>query len=201
MADLEFWLTAGSTYTYLTVSRIGPMAARAGLRLRLRPFYLGRIFREDGFWPFHPDTARTAYMWRDIARQAQARGLTPALPAPYPAPATERANRIVWAAEEEQGQGLAVLQHAYRAWFEEGHPPGEEPSLTRSLRGAGLEPAAILARADSPEAEAALVAATAEARARGIFGAPSFVAGEELFWGDDRLEQALAWAAGRGAAG
>ena len=83
MSTIDFWLTAGSTYTYLSVNRIEDMAAQAGLRIRLSPFYLGRIFREDGFWPFHPDAARTAYMWRDIARLAQARGLRPKLPAPY----------------------------------------------------------------------------------------------------------------------
>lgn len=200
MSTIDFWLTAGSTYTYLSVNRIGDMAAQAGLRIRLRPFYLGRIFREDGFWPFHPDTARTAYMWRDIGRLARARGLSPTLPAPYPAPATERANRIVWAAEE-QGRGLAVLQAAYRDWFEFGHLPGDTPSATRSLHAAGLDPDAILSRADSPEAEAALTAATAEARAQGIFGSPSFVVGDELFWGDDRLPEAIAHAASLGRAG
>lgn len=200
MSTIDFWLTAGSTYTYLSVHRIGDMAAQAGLRVRLRPFYLGRIFREDGVWPFHPDTARTAYMWRDIARLARARGLSPKLPAPYPAPATERANRIAWAAEE-QGRGLAVLQAAYRAWFELGYLPGDEPSVTQSLNAAGLDPGAILSRAESPEAETALTAATAEARARGIFGSPSFVVGDELFWGDDRLEQAIAHARGPGPAG
>ena len=193
MQTLEFWMTAGSTYTYLSVNRIGAMTAQAGVRLRLRPFYLGRIFREDGFWPFHPGTARTTYMWRDIARLACERGLRPNLPAPYPAPATERANRVVWAAEEQQ-RGLAVLHAAYRAWFECGHLPGDEPSVTQSLRAAGLDPTAILSRADSPEAEAALTAATAEARARGIFGSPTFVVGDELFWGDDRLPQAIAHA-------
>lgn len=199
MAQIEFWLTTGSTYTYLSVNRIAGMAQDAGLGLVLRPFYLGRIFRQDGFWPFHPDTARTRYMWHDIARTARARGLHPKLPAPYPAPGVERANRLVWAAEE-QGRGLDFLRASYRCWFEAGHPPGEEPSVSSSLAAAGLDAAATLARAESPEAEAALEAATEEARARGIFGAPSFLVAEELFWGDDRLEAAIAHASGRPAA-
>lgn len=194
MAQIEFWLTAGSTYTYLSVNRIRELAGEAGLKVVLRPFHLGRIFRQDGFWPFHPDTARTRYMWHDIARTARARGLHPKLPAPYPAPGVEQANRLVWAAEE-QGRGLDFLRASYRCWFETGHPPGEEPSASTSLTAAGLDAAATLARAGSPEAEAALVAATEEARARGIFGAPSFLVGEELFWGDDRLEAAIAQAA------
>lgn len=156
----------------------------------LRPFYLGRLFREQGFWPFHPDTARTAYMWRDIARTARARGLHPRLPAPYPAPGVELANRLVWAAET-RGQGLRLLNAFYRCWFEAGHPPGEEPSITASLAAVGLDGAAIRAQAESEAAHAAMAEATDQARAQGIFGAPSFVVQGELFWGDDRLEQAI----------
>lgn len=191
MAQIDFWLTAGSTYTYLTVNRIEAMAREAGLQIVLRPFYLGRIFREAGYWPFHPGAAKTAYMWRDIARQARARGLAPSLPARYPAPGTELANRLVWVAEREGG-GLAFLKASYRAWFEEGQPPGEDASIAASCAATGLDPETALAAAESPEAHSAMERATEEARALGVFGAPSFMVRGELFWGDDRLPDAIA---------
>jgi 2-hydroxychromene-2-carboxylate isomerase len=66
--------------------------------------------------------------------------------------------------------------------------------MDAALRSLGLDAAQVLALANSPANKEALKAQTARAIERGIFGAPSFVVGEELFWGDDRLEDAVAWA-------
>lgn len=86
------------------------------------------------------------------------------------------------------------LVETYKLWFQEGLPAGEEPNLTRSLEAAGQKASDVLARAQRPEMEAALAEATDEARQAGIFGSPSFVVDGELFWGDDRLDDAVQWA-------
>lgn len=190
---IDLWLTAGSTYTYLTIMRCEAVAERQGVALRLRPFYLGDIFKDTGFWPFHPGTSRTAYMWRDIERRAEELGLTPSLPAPYPAPNTPLANRIAQIAVD-RGVGLPYLRASYEAWFSEGRPAGEPENVRPSLSAVGLDPDEILSAAEDPATEAALQAATDEARRLGVFGSPTFAVGPELFWGDDRLEDAIAWA-------
>lgn len=192
---MELWLTAGSTYTYLTCHRVEDAAQAAGVSLEIRPFYLGQLFREAGYWPFHADTPKMAYMWHDIARSAAAMGLHPSLPAPYPAPATDAANRILMVTIRD-GLGLRWLRESYREWFENGHLPGDSPNVDRSLAAAGCDPQDVLARAEDPEIDAALAAHTDTARRLGIFGAPTFRVGDELFWGSDRLDQALAWARG-----
>ncbi len=190
---IDLWITVGSTYSYLTANRAQDMAEAAGVTLHLRPFYLGRIFREMGFWPFHPDTPKMRYMWRDIARKSADRGLSPNLPAPYPAPQTDRANRVLQACIN-RGEGFAWLKASYVAWFENGMLPGEDDHLTASLSAAGLPVDALLQESESAPIEDALVASTEAAKAAGVFGAPTFLVGDELFWGDDRLQDALAWA-------
>lgn len=191
---LEYWFTAGSTYNYLTAHRIAGLCQDADVPLVLRPFYLGDLFKETGFWPFHPDTARTRYMWHDIERDAASLGLSPTLPAPYPAPATPLANRVAYVTDQ-QGRGLAWLNTSYKAWFEDGHLAGSDENLARSLPAVGLEVDEVLSVAESTETEAALQALTDEAREKGLFGAPSFWVGGEVFWGNDRLEQAVTHAA------
>ena len=190
--EISLWFTAGSTYTYLTISRLERVAADYGVRFHLRPFYLGVLFKEANIFPFHEGTAKTAYMWRDIARQAKRYGLTPSLPAPYPIDAF-RANQVALAAIE-QGIGLDYMRASYRAWFEDGLPPGQAENIAASFAELGRDPALVLEQAASDAIDRQLNENTDEARELGIFGSPSFMVGDELFWGDDRLEDAAKWA-------
>jgi 2-hydroxychromene-2-carboxylate isomerase len=82
----------------------------------------------------------------------------------------------------------------YTAQFADGADISDRGLLGSVLARLGLDSTSIFARIEQPEIKQRLKRQTAEAEARGIFGAPSFLVGEELFWGDDRLEQALAWA-------
>lgn len=133
------------------------------------------------------------YMWRDIERRAACLGLSRALPAPYPLKAYDLANQVAVLAAQE-GWCLDYLLATYRLWMEQGHLPGEEPNLGTCLEGLGKTPGDVLGRAQSDEVVAAFGANTDRARAHGIFGAPTFRVGEELFWGEDRLDDALDWA-------
>ncbi|EDM72542.1 2-hydroxychromene-2-carboxylate isomerase family protein [Roseobacter sp. AzwK-3b] len=189
--SLEYWFTCGSTYNYLTVNRIEAAAADAGIDLVLRPFHLGQIFREAGFWPFHAGTPKMDYMWHDIQRTAKGLGLSPKLPAPYPCPETDIANRIALVTIQE-GHGLAWVKASYRVWFEDGLPVGGIENLAASLGSLGLNIDAMLSAAEAADTD--LQAYTEHAKALRIFGAPTFVVGEELYWGNDRLEQSLATA-------
>ncbi|MFY0310388.1 2-hydroxychromene-2-carboxylate isomerase [Leisingera sp. D0M16] len=196
MPRLDFWYSIGSTYTYLTVMRIADAAAKAGVPVRWRPFNVRHVMTVQNNIPFKDKPEKTAYMWRDIERRAQRYGFHVRLPAPYPLPELVLANQVA-ALGAAEGWGEAYTQAAYRCWFEAGQPAGEDPNLTASLEAAGQDPARVLAEAQSEKTVKMLADATEEAMDLGIFGAPSFAVAGEIFWGDDRLEDALLWAQGR----
>jgi 2-hydroxychromene-2-carboxylate isomerase len=193
MRTLDVWVSIGSTYTYLTVMRVEAAAAAAGVPMRWRPFSVRTIMVEQKNIPFRDKPVKAAYMWRDIERRAAARGRSPKLPAPYPLPGLDLANQVATVAVQE-GWGGAYVRAAYRLWFDEGQPAGEDPNLSAAIAEAGHDPARVIPLAGSEATLAAYRAATAEAMALGVFGAPSFVVEGEVFWGDDRLEDALGWA-------
>jgi len=194
MAQLDFWVSIGSTYSYLTVMRIDRVAHAAGVSVRWRPFNVRTIMIAQDNIPFRDKPVKLAYMWRDIARRAARHGLPARLPAPYPLPQMELANRVALVGMA-QGWGPDYVRATYRRWFVDGQPAGESPNLEASLTEVGQDVRAVFELADSRAVGEALEDETAEAQALGVFGAPSFAVGREVFWGDDRLEDALEWAA------
>lgn len=193
MKPIEFWYSVGSTYSYLTVMRLPALASGAGVAIDWRPFDVPEIMVEMNNIPFSTKPAKAAYMWRDMERRADQFGLPIRVPAPYPLPDFDRANRIAVLARAK-GWCEAYTTESYRLWFQQGIAAGSDESLVRVLPALGQDMARVLETQDGDEIRRAYAATTAQARDKGIFGAPSFVAGDgELFWGDDRLEQAIAW--------
>ncbi len=195
MADLDFWFSIGSTYSYLTVSRLDDELAKHGLSARWRPFNVRRIMRAQNNNPFGDKPAKSAYMWRDIARRANRFDIPVQVPAPYPIDDLPLANQIAVLGMSE-GWGKAYVQEAYRLWFQQGLSAGEEPNFSRALTAAGQDPEPTLARARSDTAVGMLEAETDAAEAAGVFGAPTLSVNGELFWGDDRIPDAIAWCQG-----
>ena len=193
MTAIDFFYEFASTYSYITAMRIAPLAQAAGVTVRWRPFLLGPIFKQQG-WdtsPFNLYPAKGRYMVRDCERQCAALGLAFRLPDPFPQN-TLLAARVALAALAE-GWGEEFSRAVYRAQFAEGRQIGSADVVGTIVRDLGRDDA-VLARAQSGAIKQELRATTEEAQRLDIFGAPSFVAGGELFWGNDRLEQALAHA-------
>ena len=191
MPEIDFFYEFASSYSYIAAMRIAPVAKAAGVTVRWRPFLLGPIFKAQG-WdtsPFNLYPAKGSYMVRDCERQCAALGLTFRLPEPFPQN-TLLAARVATAALDE-GWGEDFSRTIYRAEFAEGRNIGDPSVVAEIVQALGQNHAAVLARAQSDEIKGQLRAETEEAQRLGIFGAPSFVAGGELFWGNDRLEQAL----------
>lgn len=193
MAEIDFWYSIGSTYSYLTVMRLPEIAKAAGTTFRWRPFDVRHIMVEQKNVPFKDKPVKSAYMWRDIERRAAQYGLSPAIPAPYPLTDLPFANQVAILGAEE-GWVEDYTRATYQRWFEAGQPAGEDPNLTDSLKEIGQDPERVLREAQSDRIVGALAQATEEAMALGIFGSPSFAVGQEIFWGDDRLDDAIAWA-------
>jgi 2-hydroxychromene-2-carboxylate isomerase len=189
---LDFFFFIGSTYTYLSVMRIEAAAAAAGVELRWRPFFLREILLEQDNSPFIGKPAKMRYMWRDLERRATRHGVEFAGVPPYPVDPGGLANRLAClACREDWGPGF--VRETYRSWFLEHTVPGEETETRRALARLGKAPEPTIARANSQENRDRLAAETQVARELGLFGSPTFAVGPEIFWGDDRLEEAIAW--------
>ena len=189
---IDFWFSTGSTYTYLTVSRLQQVEAATGLRFNWRPFSVRTLMREQNNIPFATKPIKTAYMWRDIERRAAMYGLKANVPAPYPLKEFDLANRLALLGLEE-GWGKAYVVASYRRWFVDGEEPAMEPNLSASLKEVGQDPARVVPLAEADKIGQAYTEATDEARRLGLFGSPTFAVDGELFWGDDRLDDALSW--------
>ncbi len=189
---IDFWFSTGSTYTYLTASRLEKVAAAEGVRFNWRPFSVRAIMREQNNIPFMGKPVKTAYMWRDIERRAAMYGLPAKVPAPYPLKEFDLAHRLAILGLAE-GWGKDYIVASYRRWFVDGQEPGLEPNLSASLGEVGQDPARCVERAGGDDVLELYDTATGEARKLGIFGSPTFAVRGELFWGDDRLDDAIAW--------
>jgi 2-hydroxychromene-2-carboxylate isomerase len=203
MPELDFWYDFASTYSYLAAMRAEALAAAAGVRLRWRPFLLGPIFAAQGWTssPFNLYPAKGRYMWRDMERLCALRGLPLRRPDPFPLNSLLAARLALAVPEQSRA---AFSRGIFRAEFAEGRNIADEQVLRDSLAAQDLFAERtfadrIFARAKSEEVKAALRENTEAAKRAGVFGAPAFVAPDgELFWGDDRFEQALDWAREKG---
>ncbi|MBI3147324.1 MAG: 2-hydroxychromene-2-carboxylate isomerase [Betaproteobacteria bacterium] len=190
--QLDFFYFIGSTYTYLAVMRAEELARQAGVSLNWRPFSVRTLMREQENIPFSSKPLKLKYMWRDVERRAERHGLDWRDVPKYPIDAEERANRVATLAAME-GWCPQFTRAAYRTWFLEGQDPGEQAALAALLAELGKDPQSVIAAADETTVREQYLAETDTARQLGLFGSPTFVCGSELFWGDDRLEDALAW--------
>ncbi len=195
MTSIDFWYEFASTYSYPTAMRIERLATDQGVGLRWRPFLLGPIFQGLG-WndsPFNIYPAKGRYMWRDLTRVCEADGLALKLP-PVRFPQNGlKAARLALAGEAE-GWTPAFTRAVFAANYAEQKDISDEATLHAILVALGVDADSALAASNTPEIKAALRAQNDEAVALGLFGAPSFTVGKELFWGNDRLEAALQWA-------
>ncbi|MGB0083966.1 MAG: 2-hydroxychromene-2-carboxylate isomerase [Rhodomicrobiaceae bacterium] len=196
MPKLEFWYDFASTYSYLAAMRIEDLANACGVTLAWRPFLLGPIFQAQG-WndaPARLFPAKGRYMMRDLERIAAARGLVFKLGSKFPQNSVYAARLAMIGVEE--GWAPAFTREIYLSQFRDGADIADKEVLAKALMAVGQDAATQMERAQNQAAKDALRTQTAEAQALGIFGAPAFITEDrELFWGDDRLEQALDWAA------
>lgn len=197
MPKLEFWYDFASTYSYLSAMRIEDLGKAARVEIVYRPFLLGPIFKAQGLntSPFVANPTKGRYMARDIARIAAERGRAFHMPEPFPAHSLAAA-RIGMVAEQE-GWIAAFTPAVFAAEFADRADIAAPETLARIVTDLGHDPARVMGRTASDELKSALRARTEAAAGKGIFGAPTFITDDgEFFWGDDRLEAALAWAGG-----
>ena len=188
---LELWFDLASNYSYLTLQRVEALAEQGGVTVRWEPFLLGPIFEAFGWKssPFVLQKEKGAYVWRDMERQAAKYGL------PWRKPSRFPQNTVVPIRVALLGRGEpwmpAFCRAMARANFAEDRDISTAETVTEVLESLALPASAILAQVQAPEERPKLRAQVQRAQALGIFGAPTFFVGGEMYWGNDRLEDAL----------
>lgn len=194
MPDLEFWFEYASTYSYPAAMRIEKLAQAAGVAVHWRVFLLGPIFQAQG-WndsPFNIFPAKGRYMWRDLERTCATLSIPFVRPSQFPRNGVLAS--LVACQFASEGWIAEFSKAVFHANFAADRDIADPQVVTACLNGLGLDGNRVLAQAQSPESRALLRAQTDKAKSLGIFGAPSFLIGDEIFWGNDRLAEAIEWA-------
>ena len=189
---MDFFFSYGSTYTYLSVMRLEKLSEEAGVTVRWRPFHLRTITTEQNNRPFVGKPVKMKYMWRDLERRAGQHGIPFNGIPPYPVDSEGIAHRVGIVASME-GWCPEYSTALYRQWFLKHIAPGDPEQTRDLLHNIGKNAESVMSRANSDDIRGLLAAETDVARSLGIFGSPTFAADGEIFWGDDRLENALDW--------
>jgi 2-hydroxychromene-2-carboxylate isomerase len=193
---LDFWFDFASTYSYPAAMRLRALAEQAGVEVHFRPFLLGPIFKAQGWAtsPFNLYMAKGSNMWRDLERICADMALPFRRPDPFPQNSLLAARIALVGLEKSWGEEFCA--EVFRTQFGEGRRIDEIAALAEILTRLDIAAEPVLAAAQSDDNKARLRAQTEDAQRRGVFGAPTFTTADgELFWGNDRLERALVWAA------
>ena len=193
MKNIDFYFSIGSTYTYLSVTRILDVEKKNQVKFNWKPFSVRMIMKEMNNIPFPKDKInKVNYMWRDIERRAEGYKFFAKTPVPYPLSEFDLANQIAILGLK-MGWGVEYVILTYKKWFQEGKEPAVEPSISEVCKELGLNKDEIIIESKTKEIKDEYFSNTDAARENKIFGSPSFMVDNELFWGDDRMEDAIKW--------
>jgi carboxymethylenebutenolidase len=188
---IDYYASLNSPWTHLGAARIEAMAMANGATLRIYPVDFGTIFPQSGGLPL-PKRApqRQAYRLQELARWRETLGIPITIqPKHFPANELPSAACVIGLRETMGDQPAIKLAHrVLKAVWQDERNPGERDTLAALIAECGLDPAQVLAMADDPRWLAMRDSDTKAALDRGVFGAPSYVIGDEIFWGQDRLE-------------
>lgn len=191
---LDFWFDFGSNYSYLSTMRIEEAAAAHGVALRWQPFLLGPVFRALGWEtsPFVLQKEKGDYAWKDMVRQCRKYGLPWRRPSNFPRAAVLPL-RIALAGAGQPWIG-EFCRRTMQLNFAEDRDIDAPETMAALLADMGLPAHRVIDEALSDANKLRLRRQTETAMEKGIFGAPTFFVGDEMFWGNDRLDDALAFA-------
>lgn len=182
---VEFYFDFSSPYSYLAATQLPDLAKRVGARIDYRPFVLAAVFKATANDMPAKVPAKGQYMFKDLERWAEFYGVRFTFSSHFPAN-TIKAMRLVLVADE-QNKAEAVTLGLFRAMWAEDRDLNDPVVLGDILEKAGIDPAAALAAVETQPIKDRLRTYTDAAVAKGAFGAPAMVVGDELFWGNDRL--------------
>jgi len=193
MPSSTFYFDLGSPYAYLSAERISGLFAQAGAEQpEWQPILLGGLFKRFGreSWANDQGPGRDAGMG-EVERRAATQGLAPVVwPEPWPGNMLTAMRAATFA--KQTGRTVAFAQAAFRQAFAGGRDLSEPDNVMIAGAACELHPRALSKAVDTAGVKKALIEATREAGDRGVTGIPSVIVGDKVFWGDDRLAEAVA---------
>ena len=193
MNNIDFYFSIGSTYTYLSVTRILDVEKKHQVKFNWIPFSVRAIMKEMNNIPFPPDKKnKVDYMWRDIERRAEGYDFFAKTPVPYPLTQFDLANKLAILGLKE-GWGIDYVRLTYKRWFQEGKEPATEPNISEIFKELKIDQKKVMEDVIKDEIENQYQQNTNNARNNKVFGSPTFVVKNEIFWGDDRMEDSITW--------
>jgi 2-hydroxychromene-2-carboxylate isomerase len=188
---IDYYVSLNSPWTHLGARRIEALAKKHGASMKIFPVDFGAVFAASGGLPL-PKRApqRQAYRLQELRRWKEHLGIPITIQPKFFPSGEQLTSGCVLAVRETEGDAPAIaLAHAVlRAVWEEERSPADATTLAELIKGCGLDAEKVMALGAEPRWQQMRVADTQAALARGVFGAPSYVIGEEIFWGQDRLE-------------
>nr|HET7858728.1 2-hydroxychromene-2-carboxylate isomerase [Caldimonas sp.] len=187
-ATVEFFFDVGSPASYLAWTQLPRIAAETSATIAWRPMLLGGVFKATGNASPVNVPAKGRWMTQDLHRWARRYGVPFSLNPSFPINTLTLMRGAAGMQMRHADSFLAYVDAIYRAMFESPRNLGDADALVATLREAGFDPGEFAALVADPEVKARLIATTEEAVARGVFGAPTFFVGEQMHFGQDRLE-------------
>ena len=190
--EIEMWFSMGSTYTFLTVMRIRLLIQTYNLKISFHPFNLRKIMKKMNNFPFSAEKEnKLNYMWKDIERRSENYKIGKIMKnINFPIVNSDLANKIAIYAKKKNFL-LDYIETAYKLWFFENFEPGKTSSLRKTFKEINQNLEKALRNANTISNNTKYEKNTSLAFSKGIFGSPTFVIGKEIFFGDDRFEDAI----------
>jgi 2-hydroxychromene-2-carboxylate isomerase len=201
MTTVDFYFDYSSTNSYFAAFLLPEICRNHNATVNWLPMHSAALFRGTGFEVMAMTPRKARYLWRDHQRYGEFTGLPFRKPSRFPikTSAALRATLMIPSLVGENPDDCTAskvrdfAQAVMRAYWERDADISDLGVIGALASGLGIDPEALVAAAGSDEARARLGAVTERAVARGVFGAPTFVVGDELFWGKDRLDFVERW--------
>ncbi len=194
---IEFFFDFASPYAYLASTQIDALAERHGRKALWRPMMLGAALKVSGGQPLARIPLKGDYMWHDVPRFVRLLGVPIARPDPMPMNALVPARGFYWLEATHPHRAHEFAAAVFAAHWGTGRDLASVEACAELAASLGIDPVALADGVQQQAVKDRLRAATDEAIARGVFGAPFFFVDGEPFWGADRLAQVDRWLAAR----
>ncbi|MGL6000142.1 MAG: 2-hydroxychromene-2-carboxylate isomerase [Pseudomonas proteolytica] len=185
---LEFFFDLGSPTTYLAYTQLPGICAETGSQLVYQPILLGGIFKATGNASPITIAAKGRYMLQDLARYAKRYGVPLKFNPHFPINTLTLMRAVTGIQLRQPERFIDFIDCLFRALWVDGRNLGDPAVVAAVLAEHGFDPAQVLELAQNEAVKDALKHKTEEAIARGVFGAPSLFVGQQLFFGQDRLD-------------
>jgi 2-hydroxychromene-2-carboxylate isomerase len=188
MKIFEFWFDFGSPAAYLAFTQIPRLEAETGANAIFRPMLLGGVFQATGNQSPAAVPAKGTYTFTDFDRFAKRYGVPFNQNPHFPINTLLLMRGAVGLQQQDADRFMAYCSAMFKAIWVESLNMNDPATVGTALQRAGFDPQALLTLANDPTTKDALKSATQEAVDRGVFGAPTFFVGNQMFWGQDRLD-------------